>query len=646
MRRCILLFLALASPALADVTVTEADDFSVDVTIDGRLVTDLLGGLWVLPAQGGAAQPLTPGVAEISRPRWSPNGRAIVFQARDNHRAQLHVYDLNTDRTQRLGEAEYFNQHPDWHPDGSRLIFSSDRNDSGFDLREMDVATGLSWRLTFDDGDEIDPAWSADGQDLVYVHQQDDRWSIVIRWFDGRRQIVTTSDTPLSSPAWRPDGSLITFHREKASGTTIDMAILSDPILIRPLVEDEHFFDAKVAWLNRQTFLYTAGGHIRQRQFDAWSSFSIPFRVSLGDDRPIVVRHDTPRDLPTEVLPADRFVLRVSRVFDGLQPSYRNGVDIIVDQGAITSIEPRQDRDGQIVIDMDGFTALPGYIDTYAQLPDDADVSLGPVLLSMGVTTLVTEHPNLPNLSLEWSGKSLPGPRLLPMTGVENRDRQPLPWLVTVEGGIADATHRRDDVKRWAKQGVPTLAESWQAGITTGAAMLLAGASRSTGSRSETSTSLSTDTLISGLADGGTPGLSALLNSRQADWLTTPASVPRRFAEPPGFNPGQARFVLGSAPNDLPPGFATHAEFLAMTASGLAPVDVLKSAGVNAALTLGVGLELGRIAPGSAADIVIVDGDPLSRVADLRNVVAVVRNGRFFSAIGLLERVPNDESVE
>ena len=80
--------------------------------------------------------------------------------------------------------------------------------------------------------------------------------------------------------------------------------------------------------------------------------------------------------------------------------------------------------------------------------------------------------------------------------------------------------------------------------------------------------------------------------------------------------------------------------------AGLTPEQALRAAGVNAASALGVGLQLGRIAVGSAADLVIVDGDPLASIDDALNVVGVVRNGRFFSTIGLLDRVPTAQPVE
>ena len=64
------------------------------------------------------------------------------------------------------------------------------------------------------------------------------------------------------------------------------------------------------------------------------------------------------------------------------------------------------------------------------------------------------------------------------------------------------------------------------------------------------------------------------------------------------------------------------------------------------ATVLGLDRQLGRIAAGQAADIVLVAGDPLAAINDARNVVAVIRNGRFFSAIGLIERARGLNSVE
>jgi imidazolonepropionase-like amidohydrolase len=52
------------------------------------------------------------------------------------------------------------------------------------------------------------------------------------------------------------------------------------------------------------------------------------------------------------------------------------------------------------------------------------------------------------------------------------------------------------------------------------------------------------------------------------------------------------------------------------------------------------------VATGAVADLVFVDGDPLTDINAALNVVAVVRNGRFFSVAGLIDRVAPPETVE
>jgi hypothetical protein len=153
-------------------------------------------------------------------------------------------------------------------------------------------------------------------------------------------------------------------------------------------------------------------------------------------------------------------------------------------------------------------------------------------------------------------------------------------------------------------------------------------------------------TVVSGIADSMTPGLQALLDSRQARLLGISAAISRRFAEPPGFAATASTVVLGSYDNGLPPGIALHAEFRALAFAGLQPEQSLRAAGVNAAGALRLDPLLGRIAVGAAADLVFIDGDPLADIKDALNIVAVVRNGRFYSVRGLIDRVQSAGSVE
>jgi imidazolonepropionase-like amidohydrolase len=57
------------------------------------------------------------------------------------------------------------------------------------------------------------------------------------------------------------------------------------------------------------------------------------------------------------------------------------------------------------------------------------------------------------------------------------------------------------------------------------------------------------------------------------------------------------------------------------------PLDILKLMGPNTAAFIDMSDELGTLAPGKIADIVIVDGDPLDLIFNLLNVEVVIKGG-------------------
>jgi len=643
--------LALCAPATAQVTLTEGTNFTLAVSDDGRIAIDLLGGIWVLPATGGAAQPIRTGPLPVRRPHWSPGSTALVFEAHSPQRSELQVYDFATQSVRALGDGHHSDRDPDWHPGGDRVVFASQRGDSGLDLWEIDLPTGLSWRISSLPGDETEPAWSADGRDLVYVHELAGRWSLMLRRFGQPDRELIGSEQRLAAPSWRPDGSLISFARESADGLTIDMVILAEPLLERTLIDDHDLFEAPVAWSGRQQMLYAANGVIRERRFNSWTSRTVPFRATIGQPQAQSTRATTVRELPVTDAPEGRLVLRAARLFDGIDGRYREGLDIVVDGAYISAVEQRGDHPGAIVVDMGDLTVLPGFIDSYATLPPDADEAIGPLLLACGVTTLVAEHPDAAALNERWAGKTMPGPRLLP-AGTVAAESGSAPFLVTLGGDMNAGLQHRDEVDQWQRQGIPVLAETWQAGLGSGAAMLLGAATlpASPGGHRYQDIELGNAagqpvTIISGLADAQTPHLKQLLASRQAALLGQREMPARRFASPPLVG-ARATVVVGSAPNGLGPGLGLQAELRALAAAGLRNEQVLRAAGVNAATALGLGLRVGRIATGAVADLVIVDGDPLANIDDALKVVGVVRNGRFFSTIGLIERRDEKPGVE
>jgi imidazolonepropionase-like amidohydrolase len=86
-------------------------------------------------------------------------------------------------------------------------------------------------------------------------------------------------------------------------------------------------------------------------------------------------------------------------------------------------------------------------------------------------------------------------------------------------------------------------------------------------------------------------------------------------------------------------GFAYHRELELYAAAGIPTKDVLRIATLHAARLMKRDRELGSITPGKLADLIIVDGDPIERIADIRRVTYVMKDGKVYEPRALLEAI-------
>ena len=91
--------------------------------------------------------------------------------------------------------------------------------------------------------------------------------------------------------------------------------------------------------------------------------------------------------------------------------------------------------------------------------------------------------------------------------------------------------------------------------------------------------------------------------------------------------------------NGLVPGFADHRELELLVEAGFTPLEAIRIGTLNGATFLGRADRIGSIAVGKNADLLVVRGDPGSRIDDIEHVEIVFKDGVGYDVAKLLESV-------
>lgn len=141
-----------------------------------------------------------------AHPSWSPDGSQLLFIS--NRDGNWDVYlsnSLSGEGAINLSQNDGVNFHPRFSPDGQRIVFESDVNGS-FDIYVMDADGGNLQRLTTGNGDESDPSW-IDDDTILFASNEIGDWELYLMDANGQNQTRLTFFPGLDrGPAWCPGG--------------------------------------------------------------------------------------------------------------------------------------------------------------------------------------------------------------------------------------------------------------------------------------------------------------------------------------------------------------------------------------------------------------------------------------------------------
>ena len=136
--------------------------------------------IYLMDPDGGNVTRLTDNSAWDATPAWSPGTRIAFASLRDGN-PEIYLMDADGDGQTRLTDNDAWDATPAWSPDGTRIAFTSDRDETfNFDIYLMDADGGNVTRLTNHDAEDWDPAWSPDGTRIAFQSDRDGNEEIYV----------------------------------------------------------------------------------------------------------------------------------------------------------------------------------------------------------------------------------------------------------------------------------------------------------------------------------------------------------------------------------------------------------------------------------------------------------------------------------
>jgi hypothetical protein len=154
-------------------------------------------------------------------PDVSPDGRTVVFVRQQGDRSDLALVSLDGSGARDLTHSEPDTQWgaPRWSPAGDALVASRWLPGGALDIVRVDPATGEATPLTRDRAKDVEPAWTPDGSHVVFRSDRDGVSNLyAVRVADGALFRVTNVLGGAFTPDVSRDGRAIAFASYGARG--------------------------------------------------------------------------------------------------------------------------------------------------------------------------------------------------------------------------------------------------------------------------------------------------------------------------------------------------------------------------------------------------------------------------------------------
>jgi Tol biopolymer transport system component/imidazolonepropionase-like amidohydrolase len=301
----------LGPSELLEFTTDEGTWMNLDVHPDGKLIIfDLLGDLYVMPIEGGKATRLTEGAAYDLQPRFSPDGKQVLFTSDRGSIKNAWMADFDgeslgepkvvTEQTGNMINAASWTADGDWVLARKRITDVSSIGVAELWMFHKDGGNGIK---ILGEGGEVDTFISTRDGRYLYLGQSGPFsygrnphgriWSVVR--YDrktGETRPVTGGNGSAAVPALSPDEQFIAFIRRADNQSTLWVHDLRDGSerqvwdgLDRDQLEGfggNYIYPAYDWTPDGENLVVWAGGKIHNIAADGSDARVIPFEVDVA----------------------------------------------------------------------------------------------------------------------------------------------------------------------------------------------------------------------------------------------------------------------------------------------------------------------------------------------------------------------------
>ncbi|MCX2720463.1 amidohydrolase family protein [Lentiprolixibacter aurantiacus] len=276
---------------------------SLDVSPDGStIVFDLMGDIYSIPISGGKAEPITTGMAYDVHPRYSPDGKSIVFISDKSGSDNIWTLRLSDKEEKQISKDKKHNFFSaEWTPDGDYIVGAKGRRNIKFHIYHKEGGGGSALISEPKNIKVIDPAFGHDGK-LLYFSRRNGAWNYNAQlpqyqigtydMEDGDMDVITSRYGSAFTPTLSDDGQWLVYGSRFEDKTGLILRNLKsgkEKWLAYPVQRDEQESIAPLGVLPAMSFtpdsknlIVSYGGKIYSIALATNVATEIPFSVDVS----------------------------------------------------------------------------------------------------------------------------------------------------------------------------------------------------------------------------------------------------------------------------------------------------------------------------------------------------------------------------